>query len=222
MNKIVAVLTGDLVQSSRLSSGQLDQVRHIFDQTCEELMHFQPGLLPAKIDFFRGDAWQLLLTNPLWALRAAIFLRASLLMNNLADTRVVIGLGTTENINTKRISLSTGQAFTLSGRELDKLTQYFRMSIAIPQNVKILASWLALIGQLCDILISHWTRRQAHVIRLALAPDNPTHAAIADRLSPSVSKQAVTSSLAGADWHGLRTAIRQFEKTDWEKLLSSF
>jgi hypothetical protein len=218
MGEIFAVLTGDLVESKRLSTEQLDQVRANLRAAADEVKRWKRGLMRGTPEFFRGDAWQILLTDPKLALRVALFLRTSLLSGNLGDTRVVIGLGKVERVNTKRISLSTGQAFTLSGRELDKLTQYFRMSIVLPEEARVLGDWLRIVGHLCDMLIGHWTSRQAEIIRAALALDDPTQAEVAERLDPPVTKQAVTKALAGADWQGLRSALRQFEKTDWTKI----
>ncbi len=218
MRDIFAVLTGDLVKSKRLSIEQLDQVRASLQAAADEVKHWKRGLIRGKPEFFRGDSWQMLLTEPKWAFRVAVFLRASLLTSDSSDTRVVIGIGTVDSVNMRRISLSTGQAFTLSGSLLDELTGYFRMSIAVPKEAKELANWLPVVGHLCDMLIGHWTIRQAEIIRIALAPDNPTHADVANRLKPPVSKQAVTKALSGADWHGLRSALKQFEKTDWKAI----
>jgi len=218
MGEIFAVLTGDLIESKRLSSEQLDQVRSSLRMAADEVKGWKRGLVRGTPEFFRGDAWQILLTEPKLSLRVAVFLRTSLLGSNLGDTRVVIGLGKVEKVNSKRISLSTGQAFTLSGRELDNLTHYFKMSIVLPEEARALGDWLRIVGHLCDMLIGQWTRRQAEIIRVALTLDDPTQAEVAERLDPPVTKQAVTKALAGANWQGLRSALKQFEKTDWAKL----
>jgi hypothetical protein len=168
--------------------------------------------------FFRGDAWQMLLGEPELALRVAVFLRASVLAGGVADTRVVIGLGTVDMVNSEQVSLSTGEAFMLSGRGLDGLTQHFRFSIAVSKKAGPLADWLRVIGHLCDMLAGHWTSRQAEIVRVALTLDEPTQAQVAERLNPPVSKQAVTKALAGADRHGLRSAMKQFERTEWRTI----
>ena len=143
MGEIFAVLTGDLVRSSRLSGRQLDQARASLHAAADEVKRWKRGLVRGAPEFFRGDAWQMLLTEPKWALRVAVFVRASLLGGELGDTRVVIGIGTVDRVNPKRISLSTGQAFTLAGEGLDALTQYFRMSIELPEAASGLATWVS-------------------------------------------------------------------------------
>jgi hypothetical protein len=220
MTRLSAVLTGDLVKSRNLSLDQLERARDALLGAADEVKQWKRGLLKGGLDFFRGDAWQMLLSDPKWALRAAVFLRASLLVEDLCDTRLVIGLGTVEKVNTRRISQSVGQAFMLSGQELDGLTKDFRMSIAVPEAAGAVGEWLRAVLKLCDTLIGRWTVRQAEIVRIALEPDEPTHAEVAERLTPSVSKQAVTKALSGADWQGLHVAIRQFENTDWHELLT--
>jgi hypothetical protein len=219
MTRLSAVLTGDLVKSRYLSLDQLERARDTLLGAADEVSEWKRGLLRGRLDFFRGDAWQMLLSDPKWALRAAVFLRASLLVQDLCDTRLVIGLGTVEKVNTRRISQSVGQAFMLSGQELDRLTQDFRMSIAVPDLAGAVGEWLRVVVRLCDTLIGKWTVRQAEIVRIVLQPDQPTHAEVAERLTPSVSKQAVTKALSSAEWQGLHVAIRQFEKTDWREVL---
>lgn len=219
MAAIRAVLTGDLIKSRQLSAARFEQARDLLLESAADLNQWSRGLLQGRPEFFRGDAWQLLLADPRWALRAAVFLRTSLRASEIVDTRVVIGLGTVDQVNAQRVSLSTGQAFTLSGQALDGLTQYFRMSIALPAEAGWVAAWMPVVAQLCDMLIGHWTARQAQIVRVALGPHEPTHAAIAERLAPPVSKQAVSKALAGADWHGLRAALKEFENTPWQELV---
>jgi hypothetical protein len=219
MTRLSAVLTGDLVKSRDLSVDQLDRARDTLLSAAAEVNEWKRGLVRGGLDFFRGDAWQMLLSDPKWALRAAVFLRASLLVQDLCDTRLVIGLGTVEKVNPRRISQSVGQAFMLSGQELDRLTKDFRMSIAVPAAEGAVGEWLRAVLKLCDTLIGKWTARQAEIVRIVLQPDEPTHAEVAERLTPSVSKQAVTKALSGADWQGLHVAIKQFENTDWPEVL---
>ncbi|MEJ2688334.1 MAG: hypothetical protein P8130_00005, partial [Deltaproteobacteria bacterium] len=77
--KYFAVLTGDIIKSRHLSKSDLDAVRSTLLKTMEVVKRWERGLVKGKPEFFRGDAWQLLLSNPASALRAGILLRASLL-----------------------------------------------------------------------------------------------------------------------------------------------
>jgi hypothetical protein len=187
----------------------------------EVVRGWKRGLVKGRLEFFRGDAWQMLLTDPAVAMRVGILLRASLLAEGVADSRISIGLGTVEKVSSRKISLSTGQAFLLSGHGLDKMTQYSRMTVEVPKSVGPLSDWLAAASHLCDALIGQWTRRQAEVVCAAVDPREPEHEEIARKMLPPVSKQAVAKVLNGASWYAIREAVRLFERTPWQGVLRS-
>jgi hypothetical protein len=217
--KYYAVLTGDIIGSSRLRPSQLESVRLMLMSAVDMVRGWKRGLVKGKPEFFRGDGWQLLLADPAMALRAGIFLRASLRAGELADTRVAIGLGEVDKTSSEKVSLSTGQAFVLSGHALDEMTQYSRMTIRIPRSAGPLSDWLPVVGHLCDSLIDQWTKRQAETVCVAIDPKEPDYEKVAQSLKPAVSKQAVAKGLSGADWHAIREAVRLFEETQWETVL---
>ena len=216
-----AVLTGDIIKSSRLPTSELDAVRLSLLKAVDIVKRWQRGLVKGRPEFFRGDAWQMLLKNPAMAMRVGVFLRASLRAEGKADSRIAIGLGKVENISPGKVSLSTGEAFLLSGRALDNMTQHSSMTIEISKSVGPLSEWLPVVGHLCDSLIGEWTERQAEIVCVALGPKEPTHEGIAQILNPTVSKQAVTKALNGANWHVIREVIHRFERTVWESVLQS-
>jgi hypothetical protein len=216
----VAVLTGDIIRSTALSSERLQQARHIVLDAARGFEGRRPSGLGSGAEFFRGDAWQLVLSRPGGALRLALLIRARLRAEIGADTRIAIGIGGVEVIDPERTSLSLGEAFELSGRALDKMTGYFEMTAALPEAAGVPAQWLPAMAHLCSGLVGSWTRRQAEIVACALLLESPTHAQIAKALSPPVQKQSVTSILRGAHWRPLLEAIRAFEATDWAALVT--
>jgi hypothetical protein len=219
-SKHYAVLTGDIIHSSRLTPTQLEAVRSSLIGSVNKVRRWKRGLVKGKPEFFRGDAWQLLLADPAMALRVGVFLRASLLARGLADSRVAIGLGEVEEISHERVSLSTGQAFVISGKALDRMTRYSNMTIEIPKTVGPFSAWLPVAGHLCDSLIGQWTTRQAELVRAAVNPKEPGSEKIGQSLKPAVSKQAVAKGLSGANWYVIKEAVHLFEETSWGDLLS--
>ena len=217
--RVFAVLTGDLIASRQLSTERLAGTRACLAAGAAQFRRWQPRALSGAPEVFRGDAWQLALREPRWALRVALLLRALLLARNDVLTRVSIGIGAVDAVNTRRISLSTGEAFTLSGHALDRITGYFDLTGALPERAAPLAAWFPAMLHLCSGLIRPWTRRQAEIVSLALLADNPTHESIAASLRPRVSKQSVTESLAAARWRPLLEGIQVFEAADWDKLI---
>jgi hypothetical protein len=216
---VFAVLTGDIIKSANLSAEQLDQTRAVILKGARQFREKSRRTVSGTPEFFRGDAWQLLLKEPGSALRVALYIRALLSAETDVQTRISIGIGSVDIINRTRTSLSTGEAFTLSGHALDKITGYFDLTGAIPDRAGPLASWFPAILYLCSGLVRPWTRRQAEIISLALLLDNPTHEQIARSLKPTVAKQTVTESLAGSGWRPLLEAILAFEETTWSTVV---
>ena len=213
-----AVLTGDVIKSRFLSKGEMTSVRSSLFNAADRMKEWKRGLIRGKLEFFRGDGWQLLISEPALAMRAGILLRASLLADGKADSRVSIGIGKVEQISSSRVSLSTGEAFLLSGHGLDDMTMYSNMTIEVSEAAGPLRDWLPVIGHLCDSLIFNWTRRQAEIVCEAVQPDEPSHHEVAQRLKPPVSKQTVTKALKSVNCHVIRKIIHLFVQTEWRAL----
>ena len=95
--KYYAVLTGDIIGSSRLRSHQLESVRSALTRAMGAVRRWKRGLVKGRTEFFRGDGWQVVLTDPAMAMRVAIFLRASLLAGGVADSRAAAVSGARVN-----------------------------------------------------------------------------------------------------------------------------
>ena len=115
-----AVLTGDIIKSSKLTGERRQKTLTAIEQLAEESAKLHQDLKLTGPEIFRGDSWQLLLSPPHHALRVACFIRAGLRSRGLADTRIGIGLGGVE-MHDGRLGQSDGVAFRLSGRALDEL-----------------------------------------------------------------------------------------------------
>lgn len=209
--RIHAVLTGDIVRSTRLSQGELELTRTTLIKAAEALNDWRAGLLVGGPEFFRGDSWQLLLDDSSMALRVAIYLRASLLSTGLSDTRISIGIGSVEKIEPK-ISLSTGEAFVLSGRGLDEMPRGSHLGVRLPESDGRI-EWLRVIVALCDALMSSWTARQAEIVRIAMDPAEPGQKEIVEMLGDSISRQAVGKTLDLAGWSEIQGALQLLEKS---------
>jgi hypothetical protein len=229
---IFAVLSGDVIRSAALTTSELDIVRTTVLQSVEQIRKWRRGIVQGNAEFFRGDAWQVLLHRPELCLRAAVCIRARLRAVTNRDTRVAIGIGPVNQIRPRRISTSTGEAFELSGHALDQLTIYQDMTCDIPASAGVVRSWLPIVCHLCDAQIRQWTQRQAEICHLAATPaamhvtdgglqiGDFTHEEIGQRLSPPVAKQTVTRALSGAHWRAIGAAIHQCEATHWASIVN--
>jgi len=210
-----AVLTGDIIRSRGLDPAGFEAMRATLMAACAEIAGWTgPGA--GSIDFFRGDAWQMLISDPRLALRASLFVRARLRAVHRRDSRIAVGIGHIDRLERPRLSLSLGEAFVLSGQALDAMTRYSDLTIALPPEAGERAILLEVIACLCSAIAGGWTQRQAELVCLALLPDALTNEAIGRRLVPAIRKQTVTRALAGARWHALRQAIVAFEALAWD------
>lgn len=218
-SKIYAVLTGDIISSTELNTGQMETVRSTVVGAVNEIARPRSRAKIYKPEFSRGDEWQLLLDTPGHALRLALYVTANLYAKTEVRTRVAIGLGYAEKLNSKGLSLSNGEAFTLSGHALENMNRYFDLTIALPASSGLLANWIPSSLHLCSSIVRSWTRRQAEIVALAIKMDGATHKEIAKALEPARKQQSVTSVLQSANWRGLRELLEQFENTDWQNVL---
>lgn len=224
-SKFYAVLTGDIVRSRELSTDELGKLKLKLRDCVTDLNTLRDGLVCGDIDFFRGDAWQMLINYPEQSFRAALYVRSYLLAYMNCDTRVGIGIGPISETVHDRIArlgvdegfvlagrsadenLALGSAFTLSGHVLDEMSPKVRMDLDADLQMHNITSCLKLVVQLCDAIVGHWKPRQSAAVLGALK--GLTQIEIAEELS--ITQQAVGKSLAGSDWNAVEMAIRWFE-----------
>ena len=203
----IAVLTGDLIDSTAAAPADLERAMQALGQAAAALS----GWIGTDTRFtrFRGDGWQLYLANPKLVLRATIFLIAFL---RAADTglatRLSIATGPYETLGATGLAAASGKAFMLSGRNLDQMGKSYRhMVFASPQGP--LHFFQSAVMDLVFRQASLWTREQAEAAALALTPNPPTQEHLAQRLG--ITRQAVQARLKGAGFAALSPALLAFE-----------
>lgn len=213
MVKFGAVLTGDLVGSSKMSTRDLVEIRESLQDAVSRII----GSSEAKLDMFRGDSWQLLVEDPGKSLRVALYVRASFKARFQADTSVSIGIGSIEKLEENDLSLSLGDAFSRSGRALDRLykpkIRKHLMALSTSEESRNLPSWPELVVRMCDALVKSWTQPQAEVVSYSLL--RLTQEQVAQKLREKKSQQAVGRMLGRANWPVLEEVVEVFEKFDW-------
>lgn len=155
-----AVVTGDLVGSTKLPLDLRQGFHQLVNQASKELREFLGDGSLLGIDLFSGDSWQFV-SSPRQSLRACLFLRAYIRAHmEGADTRCVLGIGTIDFIPNGRVSQGDGQAFRLSGRLLGEMKKGSGMRIDAA-DATVVQKW-DLPLTLADAAIgSSWTRRRA-------------------------------------------------------------
>lgn len=198
--KIFAVLTGDLVGSSRFEiETKRDEVLSILKDSFRKVE--SPGIIASHFAIHRGDSFQGVLFSPEDALKAAIIIRTNLLSNPIEknirmDARIAIGLGKIEYLPEDTVGEGDGEAFRNSGMELDRMKKGER-------NITIKTPWTETDAELkteCALFnaLSHrWTREQAEAILYQV--HGYTQDEIAKKLN--ISQSAVFQRLrTGGSW----------------------
>lgn len=204
---LYAALTGDLIASRAMPSERVDAAMVALNAAAIDLGEAWNTELSFTRN--RGDGWQVLLTNPCYALHAMVYLRARLRAANLGlDTRVSAGIGQIANAGTADLSDATGQAFFISGDHLN-LAKKRRMLIA-GQGVGV---WQNAVLLLTEQVMSGWSSAQAEAAAMSILSD-VTQAKIADNLG--ITRQAVQSRLASSGVYSLDEALHAFATHDFE------
>lgn len=193
------VITGDLVHSSKIAPERYNLVLSQLEQILTKVSHDVNDF-----SIYRGDGFQLFIPNVEQALHAALSIRLNLIALGI-DCRLSIGLGTIE-AKRSQISMSTGEAFTLSGRGLEQLKEV-HWSLQLPQSIP--NEWQLLL-RFSDVLLQQMTARQAQVLSGYLSAENPSHQQLAEALQSS--RVNITQLLNQAHYTLFQDLLAQFQR----------
>ncbi len=215
--KLYAVITGDIVASSRFSENDRKKLYHVMKDGGDTLCRvFGKAVVPMEVDIFRGDSWQLLITDPVKSLRVGLFYRAFLrvrMQNNKADTRMAIAVGTIDFIPGERVSDGDGEAYRKSGSALEKMSKSSLICFVLAgEKSEGRQNAIEAVVQLLDVLAMNWTEKQAQAIIGALQGWTQQEIATSWWNKP-ISQQAVGQHLDRAGWRAVDKGITFFENS---------
>jgi predicted DNA-binding protein YlxM (UPF0122 family) len=207
--KIYAVLTGDLIGSSRF---RIDEREKVISNLKDSFKMISSDIITSQFVIFRGDSFQGVLSRPDEALNAALIIRSSLLSRFKGkrarlDARIAIGIGTIDYLPGNQVGEGDGEAYRNSGPELDKMKKR-------EQNLIIKTPWagineeLRIECSLLDALIQRWTKEQAEVILYHITK-GVTQEEIAKILS--ISQPAVFQRLKIGGYWAVQAFLEHFE-----------
>lgn len=197
----ITVLTGDIIESTKLSHTLLKKVQSAIATTYSEIESWG---IPARFSEYRGDGWQIAFEKASLWLRAALILRAKLrAIDRQCDTRIAIAYGVGHL--PKKIETTADATFVLSGRTLDDMQSPFRMAAGNSPELDAICI-------LIDQIVTNWTPTQAQTILPFLSPnETPRQQDIALQLG--VSRQSVGKTLDAASYPYIIATLKRLEAT---------
>ena len=195
----IAVITGDIVNSSVLNEAQKKHIQNGIE-------HFKHEGILLKPRFYRGDSFQLAV-KPVVALLLALKFRMEVRRKNeAADLRTSIGIGEVSSWN-EDVLLADGPAFVLSGKNLDSLKKK-DLNIIIVTGNKELDSELETYCYMADVLLKNFSSVQANVLFYKL--DRIPQEKIAEILN--ISQPSVSKTLKAANWRVIEKFLERYEQ----------
>jgi predicted transcriptional regulator len=200
--KTVAVITGDIINSSKLSDEQKNRVK----LDLEYFTSNNPDIL-LPLQFYRGDSFQLMVEKEK-AARIAVFIEAIIYSSVNTFARISIGIGLVSKIVPDNVLQSEGEAFQLSGHQMDTMKEEGRlMKITLKNNQY--QSILSATFYLAESIILGWKPGMAAVI--AQIPFAKSQKEIAEKLN--ISGAAVSKALKAGNWPSMENFLNGFEES---------
>jgi hypothetical protein len=201
MMPLVAVITADIVNSTRLKKAE---EKILINELSAILKSY-------KFEFYRGDSFQAYIPDPKEALKVVLQARAAAkrlssgFSSPFADIRASIGIG---DITAQLRDLKTakGEAFLLSGRTFDEMSKSGKR-LKIQSANDTINLGLKIIANYADSLFSQLTSKQAAVVFELLTDHNQVETARRLKKSqPTINKHAQS-----ARWMEINNLIEDYQ-----------
>lgn len=158
---MISIITGDIINSKKtppetwmkVLSGELHSI----------------GSSPKQWEIYRGDSFQLEVSDPLQALSVAIKIKAAIKCIRKMDVRMSIGIGE-KQYDTGQITQSNGTAFIYSGEKFELLKKE-KQNLAIRSNWDTFDKEINMYLRLASIAMDNWTVNSAEIVKISL--ENP-------------------------------------------------
>ena len=204
---IAAIITGDVVNSTKLSPEQEKWLFELLKRLAAKHKH----------EFFRGDSFQIHLDDPRGALHLALMCRCLAIGLNendeRYDIRISVGIGEVDH-PIKSLSIARGDAFILSGRIFDGLGDTRRLAISCGNEIADIG--LAVIADYLDNIYQGMTAKQAVLITALLKGITQQQMAI----TLDKSKSTVSQLATAGRWPEIEKLLQQY-RAMIEKLFPS-
>lgn len=183
---MISIITGDVINSQKVSP-------HIWLQKLK-LELDGVGKSPLTWEIYRGDSFQVEVTDPSRALLTAIKIKAAIKSIKEMDVRLAIGVGN-KTYEASKITESNGSAFVYSGETYESLVKSKQnLAIATPSNK--LNQEMNLLFRFALIVMDNWSVNSAKVVYNALT--NPGYSQEELGKALNIKQNSVSSALKRA------------------------
>ncbi|MDM8175402.1 MULTISPECIES: MarR family transcriptional regulator [Olivibacter] len=198
---MIAVLTGDIINSRKAKSA-----REWNDLLKESLSKVTES--DTDWEIFRGDSFQLELSNPVNALHSALYLKASLKTVKDLDARISIGVGA-KSFTGERVTESYGDAYLFSGEQFELLKKN-KQTLAIRTGNNTFNEDFNLFFRLALTFIDNWTPNSAMLVQTVFDHPSLSQKELGEILG--ISQSSVSERFNRAYLAEIRDLIELFEK----------
>lgn len=192
-DQAIAVIIGDVVNSTKLSSEQ-------FEQLLKRIKQIQQWITAGGADnahsIERGDEFQSVVRDIEQALRYTILYRVGIkALGKPFDCRISFAIAAKADLR-EAVSESMGQAFVLSGRGLKALKND---RLVFHSDSSVLTDQFALLFKYLDRQLSELTARQCEVLLpMLMSEDGLTVSELAEQLD--IATATASKSLKASGW----------------------
>ena len=199
----LAVLTGDIVNSTKLNVAQFDTLLHRLKEIQSWISQANAGNTHS---IRRGDEFQTVIYDPANALRYVLLYRVGIkALGKAFDCRISFAIARNEGTR-ELVDESMGEAFIRSGRGLKTLKSEF---MHFDSDRSELVAQFSLLLKYLDWQLSALTSRQCEVLLPMLQhEDSLSVSELADRLDIAVA--TASKSLKASGWSLIQALREQF------------
>jgi hypothetical protein len=212
MGESYAVLTGDVIRSTRLNPTERDDLIRNLKASFQDVELMLIDSVRGHFQIFRGDSFQAAFQPPGIGVTAALLLHAAFRQRATAEgptrasgLRIAIGTGSVDRLDKHHTSEATGEAFHNSGLTIDRMRGTQRLAIRTPLDT--VNAELEVECRLLDSILADWSPEQAEALSMMLG--GLTQEVVGRRIG--ISQPGVRQRLKRAGWDGIRLFLRRSE-----------
>ncbi|QSW90022.1 MULTISPECIES: SatD family protein [Flavobacterium] len=194
---MTSVITGDII-------GSRQQESEHWVEDLKKILH-PLGKTPSQWEVYRGDEFQIEITNPEDALWTAVLIKARLRALK-SDARMSIGFGNKTH-NAEKISESNGSAFINSGELFETLKKQ-KVTLAMRTEDADLNERINLMIQLALTFMDNWLAQSAEFVALAIEYPNLSQEELGQKLG--INQAAVSRRLKRSHFDLIMNLDRYF------------